>query len=208
MSAPRARLALRLKMRRAAHPCRSRSVGWRGLRSICNPLSARRRSGTAHTSPKPRTEKGKRVSFHSFNSCPKPVATQMLRDVTSIQSKSLSGSLAQNARNRATCPLAAGQFSYPAAPPTEAWRGRLRQQHIHGEADRVVLFRGAETHARSVLKAVSWRTLGTLDTFAISWFMTGRVEVAGSIAGLEIITKIAWYYLHERLWASIPWGRR
>jgi len=76
------------------------------------------------------------------------------------------------------------------------------------EAHRVILFRGAETHARSVLKAISWRTLGTLDTFAISWFMTGRIEVAGSIAGLEIITKIAWYYLHERLWASVTWGRR
>ncbi len=72
----------------------------------------------------------------------------------------------------------------------------------------VVLFRGAETHARSVLKAISWRTLGTLDTFGISWFMTGRVEIAGSIAGMEIITKIAWYYLHERIWAAIVWGRR
>jgi uncharacterized membrane protein len=72
----------------------------------------------------------------------------------------------------------------------------------------VVLFRGAETHARSVMKAISWRTLGTLDTFAISWFMTGRPEVAGSIAGIEIVTKIAWYYLHERLWASVSWGRR
>jgi uncharacterized membrane protein len=76
------------------------------------------------------------------------------------------------------------------------------------EARRVVLFRGAETHTRSILKAVSWRTLGTLDTFAISWFFTHRVEVAGSIAGLEIVTKIAWYYLHERVWAAVPWGRR
>ena len=59
------------------------------------------------------------------------------------------------------------------------------------EAYRVVSFRGAETHTRSVLKAISWRTLGTLDTFAISWFMTGRIEIAGSIAGLEIVTKIA-----------------
>jgi len=42
-----------------------------------------------------------------------------------------------------------------------------------------------------VLKALSWRALGTLDTFAISWFFTGRVEIAGSIAGLEIITKVA-----------------
>ena len=72
----------------------------------------------------------------------------------------------------------------------------------------MILFRGAETHARSVLKAVSWRTLGTLDTFAISWFMTSRVTVAGSIASIEIITKIAWYYLHERTWALVSWGRR
>jgi uncharacterized membrane protein len=72
----------------------------------------------------------------------------------------------------------------------------------------VISFQGAETHIRSFLKAVSWRTLGTLDTFAISWFFTGRVEIAGSIAALEIATKIVWYYLHERVWAAIPWGRR
>jgi uncharacterized membrane protein len=71
-----------------------------------------------------------------------------------------------------------------------------------------VFLRGTETHARSILKAVSWRTLGTLDTFAISWFMTGKVAIAGSIAGLEIATKIAWYYVHERVWAVVPFGRR
>lgn len=79
---------------------------------------------------------------------------------------------------------------------------------INREARGVAFFRGAETHSRSVLKAVSWRTLGTLDTFAISWFFTGKVEIAGSIAALEIVTKIAWYYLHERVWAAIAWGRR
>jgi uncharacterized membrane protein len=67
---------------------------------------------------------------------------------------------------------------------------------------------GSETHARSVLKAMSWRTLGTIDTFAISWFMTGKLAVAGSIAVLEIATKIVWYYFHERVWAAIDWGRR
>jgi len=65
--------------------------------------------------------------------------------------------------------------------------------------------RGRNTCA---IKAVSWRSLGTLDTFGISWFLTGRAEIAGSIAALEIITKIAWYYLHERVWAAISWGRR
>ena len=68
----------------------------------------------------------------------------------------------------------------------------------------MVLFRGAETHTRSVLKALSWRTLEMLDTFAISWFLTGRVAIAGSIAALEVITKIAWYYVHERIWAAVP----
>jgi uncharacterized membrane protein len=71
----------------------------------------------------------------------------------------------------------------------------------------VILFRGGDTHSRSVLKAISWRTLGTLDTFAISWFLTGKVGLAGSIAALEFATKIAWHYLHERLWAAAPWGR-
>ncbi|MBR0871155.1 DUF2061 domain-containing protein [Bradyrhizobium tropiciagri] len=70
------------------------------------------------------------------------------------------------------------------------------------------MLRGTETHTRSVLKAISWRTLGTLDTFAISWFMTGKVWLASSIAALEIATKIVWYYLHERVWAVIPFGRR
>lgn len=72
----------------------------------------------------------------------------------------------------------------------------------------MVLFRGAESHRRSILKAVSWRILGTLDTFVISWFLTGKVALAGSIAGLEFATKIVWYYLHERAWAAIAWGRR
>jgi uncharacterized membrane protein len=70
------------------------------------------------------------------------------------------------------------------------------------------LFRGRETHSRSVLKAISWRTIGTVDTFAISWFMTGKLAIAGSIAGLEVVTKVAWYYLHERIWALVSWGRR
>jgi uncharacterized membrane protein len=47
-----------------------------------------------------------------------------------------------------------------------------------------------------------------MDTFALSWLITGRVHVAGSIAGLELGTKVAWYYLHERVWAAIGWGHR
>ncbi|HYZ33290.1 MAG TPA: DUF2061 domain-containing protein [Crenalkalicoccus sp.] len=65
----------------------------------------------------------------------------------------------------------------------------------------------AESHARSIAKAVSWRATGTVDTFILSWLITGRVALAGSIAGTEVLTKITLFYLHERAWARIPWGR-
>ncbi len=73
---------------------------------------------------------------------------------------------------------------------------------------RMNLFGGHEGHGRSFMKAVSWRTVGTFDTFIISFFVTGKVSLAGSIAAVEVVTKIMIYYLHERVWAVVPWGRR
>jgi uncharacterized membrane protein len=70
------------------------------------------------------------------------------------------------------------------------------------------LFHGHEGHGRSFVKAVSWRTVGTVDTFIISFFVTGKVSLAGGIAAVEVVTKIMIYYLHERVWAVVPWGRR
>lgn len=64
-----------------------------------------------------------------------------------------------------------------------------------------------EAHSRSILKAVSWRITGTIDTFVISFIVTGKLGVAGTIASVEIVTKIVLYYFHERLWTVIPWGR-
>ncbi len=70
------------------------------------------------------------------------------------------------------------------------------------------LVRGREGHGRSFMKAVSWRAVGTIDTFIISFFVTGRVSLAGSIAAVEVMTKIMIYYLHERVWALLRWGHR
>ena len=64
-----------------------------------------------------------------------------------------------------------------------------------------------EAHTRSLAKAVSWRVTGTIDTFIISYFVTGKATIAGTIAAVEIATKILIYYGHERIWALIPWGR-
>lgn len=67
-----------------------------------------------------------------------------------------------------------------------------------------MLGRGA--HMRSFSKAVSWRLFGALDTFVISLIITGKLVVSASIGGAELVTKVALYYLHERLWAHIEWG--
>jgi len=63
-----------------------------------------------------------------------------------------------------------------------------------------------EAHRRSLAKAVSWRATGSIDTFILSFLITGSVKIAGSISAVELITKIALFYLHERIWAVVPWG--
>ncbi|MGB6537409.1 MAG: DUF2061 domain-containing protein [Xanthobacteraceae bacterium] len=68
--------------------------------------------------------------------------------------------------------------------------------------------RWSETHARSLVKAVSWRATGSLDTFVVAFLVTGNPKIAGSVALTEIVTKIVIYYCHERLWALVPWGKR
>lgn len=68
------------------------------------------------------------------------------------------------------------------------------------------LFRGHESHPRSLVKAISWRTLGSIDTFVLGLLFTSSVKTAGSIAMTEVFTKILLYYGHERAWASIRWG--
>lgn len=68
------------------------------------------------------------------------------------------------------------------------------------------LFGGQERHSRSLIKAISWRVVGSLDTFVLSWLFTSNVKAAGAIASTEVITKILLYYFHERVWSAIRWG--
>lgn len=71
----------------------------------------------------------------------------------------------------------------------------------------MLLFREQEAHHRSLVKAISWRALGSLDTFVLSWIVTGDVKSAGAIASIETITKVGLFYLHERAWGKVRWGR-
>jgi uncharacterized membrane protein len=70
-----------------------------------------------------------------------------------------------------------------------------------------MFLRAPEAHSRSFVKAVSWRILGSIDTFVISYFVTGKLVFAASIASVETFTKILLFYFHEQAWARVPWGR-
>ena len=61
---------------------------------------------------------------------------------------------------------------------------------------------------RSALKAITWRIVGTADTFVIAWFVTKEPITAGAIASFEVVTKTILYYFHERGWNYIQSGRR
>tara|TARA_B110000858_G_C17750215_1_gene449299 strand:- start:40 stop:252 length:213 start_codon:yes stop_codon:yes gene_type:complete len=53
---------------------------------------------------------------------------------------------------------------------------------------------------RHILKTISWRIIGTLDTMILSWIITGSLKIGLAIGGVEVITKMVLYYFHERVW--------
>lgn len=65
-----------------------------------------------------------------------------------------------------------------------------------------------ETRARGILKALTYRFWQSLNTFIISWFITGKVDMAVAIVSLEVVVKIFVYFWHERIWNFIKWGRK
>ena len=64
------------------------------------------------------------------------------------------------------------------------------------------------TKLRSLLKTISWRIVGTLDTMALGWFITGDPLIGVKIGALELITKFVLYYFHERIWLRCKFGTK
>ena len=66
-----------------------------------------------------------------------------------------------------------------------------------------------QTHIRrrrSIAKAVSWRVVGSLDTFLLGYVITGELRYGALIASTEVLTKMVLYYFHERAWAHVRWS--
>ena len=83
---------------------------------------------------------------------------------------------------------------------------KIALYYVHERIWRVLKF-APDSHIRSLAKAVSWRVVGSADTFVLSMIVTGNAKYAISIASVEALTKIALYYGHERAWRKVRWGR-
>lgn len=71
---------------------------------------------------------------------------------------------------------------------------------------KVRVFREASSNVRHILKTITWRFVGTMDTMFLGWLISGSAEVGLSIGGLELFTKMVLYYVHERIWYKSKFG--
>jgi uncharacterized membrane protein len=53
---------------------------------------------------------------------------------------------------------------------------------------------------RHILKTITWRIIGTIDTMMLGWIITGNLKFGLTIGGFEVITKMLLYFIHERVW--------
>ena len=61
-----------------------------------------------------------------------------------------------------------------------------------------------DSHARSLIKGLTWRFLATTTTTVIAFFVTGHIQAAIKIGAVEFLAKLFLYYAHERLWLWVP----
>ena len=64
-----------------------------------------------------------------------------------------------------------------------------------------------ETHSRSMAKAVSYRLFGSASTAVIVWFFSHSLSLSLGAGILDTVVKLGLYFLHERVWDHISYGR-
>lgn len=64
-----------------------------------------------------------------------------------------------------------------------------------------------DSNARSIVKTITWRLTGSGATFLVSYMMIGNFTIAGTIAITQMVSNTILYYVHERIWNNLKWGR-
>lgn len=76
------------------------------------------------------------------------------------------------------------------------------------QVDRKAMGSLKEAHTRTIVKSISWRVIATLTTITIVYIFTKKPLIALEVGFFEVIFKILFYYLHERGWGKIAWGKK
>lgn len=64
-----------------------------------------------------------------------------------------------------------------------------------------------ESNFRSFAKGVTWRMIASGTTMGLVYLFTGDLTLMAEVGAVEITAKIMFYYLHERAWGTIKWGK-
>ncbi|MEO8372305.1 MAG: DUF2061 domain-containing protein [Candidatus Solibacter sp.] len=64
-----------------------------------------------------------------------------------------------------------------------------------------------ESHSRSIVKAISYRILGSATTALIFYILTDKASLSLGAGALDMVLKIGVYFVHERVWNHINYGR-
>jgi adenylylsulfate kinase len=65
-----------------------------------------------------------------------------------------------------------------------------------------------ETNKRSIAKGISWRIIATSTTILIVYFFFDRLDLAIAAGMMETVLKVGLYWIHERAWFKIHWGKQ
>lgn len=59
---------------------------------------------------------------------------------------------------------------------------------------------------RHIAKTLTWRIIGTIDTMVLGWLVSGDPIIGLTIGSFEVVTKMALYFIHERVWYKYDYG--
>lgn len=65
-----------------------------------------------------------------------------------------------------------------------------------------------DTSLRSITKTISWRLTGSGATFLVSYIISHDFTMASTIAITQLTLNTILYYIHERIWNRVRWGRK
>lgn len=65
-----------------------------------------------------------------------------------------------------------------------------------------------ENKKRSFIKALTWRAIATSTTMVTVYFLTREWKMMLGAGLIDVIAKLIFYFLHERAWNVMDWGRK